>query len=88
MSCYRCQIESSNFFIVIWWYGLEVSLVLRHVLLHLEVEVGHEGLVLPVDDVVGHHEAQHSGSEDGKANNQQVEPVSLQISSTNTIFFS
>ena len=68
--------------------------MLGHVLLHLEVEVGHEGLLLPVDDVVGHHEAQHSGSEDGKANNQQVEPVSLQINlsydsdSTNTIFFS
>ena len=53
--------------IIFRWDGLDISPVLCCVLLHLQVEIRHEGSVLLVDDVVGDHEEEHAGSQQGEA---------------------
>ena len=52
--------------------GLNISLVLGHVLLHLQVEIRHEGHVLLVDDVVGDHQEEHAGTHQGEAEDQYL----------------
>ena len=48
-------LQTLDLLILLWWDGLDISLMLGHVLLHLKVEVVHEGPVLLVDDIVGDH---------------------------------
>ena len=58
--------------IVIRWDGLDISPVLGQVLLHLQVQIDHEGPVLLVDDVVGDHQEEHPSSHQGEAQDQYL----------------
>merc|ERR1712223_643638 len=51
---------------------LDISLVLSHVLLHLQVQIRHECPVLLVGDVVGDHEEEHTSSHQGEAKDQYL----------------
>ena len=64
--------------------GLNISLVLGHVLLHLQVEIRHEGPVLLVDDVVGDHQEEHAGTHQGEAEDQDL--LSLRALNSEPIF--
>merc|ERR1711862_507726 len=67
-----------NIFIrVIWGDGLEVPLVLGHVLLDLEFQIVDEGLVLSVHHAVGDRETEETSSDEGEA--QQEEDLSLTV---------
>ena len=68
----------------VWGNGLDIPLVLGHVLLHLQVEIRHEGPVLLVDDVVGDHQEEHAGTHQGEAEDQDL--LSLRALNSEPIF--
>ena len=61
-----------NLLIIIRRDRLNISLVLSHVLLHLQVQIRHEGPVLLVGNVVGDHQEEHTSSHQGEAEYQYL----------------
>ena len=66
---YKCILD---LLIIIRRDRLNISLVLSHVLLNLQVQIRHEGPVLLVGDVVGDHEEEHTSSHQGEAKDQYL----------------
>ena len=66
------SLTALDLLIVIRWDWLDISPVLGQILLHLEVQIHHEGPVLLVDDVVGDHQEEHAGPHQGEAEDQYL----------------
>merc|ERR1712083_568363 len=67
-----CNIKDSLDNIVFWRNALDVPNVLLPVLLHLQLEVVHHGLVLLVVDVVGNIQAEKTTSNKSKAKKKDI----------------
>merc|ERR1711997_1424214 len=67
-----CNIKNPSDYFVFWRNALDVSNVLLSVLLHLQLEVVHHGLVLFVVDIVGNVKAEKTSSDKSKAKKKDV----------------